>query len=78
MPTTSQRDWRSLALIFLAVVLVLVLWQQVFMMTGLLWWNAPQATVRVSPPRPLATGQLDTSWVDLGAFLGTHPEWEPR
>lgn len=59
-------------------LLVLLAWHQVFVMTGVLWWNAPQSTARVNTPAPLPEVHLDTTWVDTQAFLKTHPEWNPR
>lgn len=59
-------------------LLVLMAWHQVFVMTGVLWWNAPQSSARVQVPAPLPEAKLDTTWVDTRAFLKTHPEWNPR
>jgi hypothetical protein len=60
-------------LVVVAILCLAVLWQQVFAMTGLLWWNAPAEAARW--PRP-ATPRLpvyDTSWVDVDAYMHTHP-----
>jgi hypothetical protein len=62
----------------LGVLLVLLAWHQVFAMTGVLWWNAPQNSARVAVPAPLPEARLNTAWVDPVAFLKTHPEWNPR
>ncbi len=62
----------------LGALLVLLAWHQVFVMTGVLWWNAPQSTATVAVPPPLPEANLNTAWVNPGAFLKTHPEWDPR
>lgn len=62
----------------LGALLVLLAWHQVFAMTGVLWWNAPQSTAAVDVPAPLPESGLDTAWVDTRAFLKTHPEWNPH
>jgi hypothetical protein len=72
---------RNLIITVLLVLLVAVLWQQVFAMTGVLWWNAPGGVAaqaaRTPAPPPLELRAPKTGWVDLGAFLKTHPRWEP-
>ena len=73
---------RNMIATVILVVLVAVLWHQVFAMTGLLWWNAPGGTqaanlARPAPPPPLKIRPPDTSWVNLQAYLKTHPRWEP-
>lgn len=62
----------------LGTLLVLLAWHQVFLMTGVLWWNAPQSSGEVAVPKPLLPAQLDTAWVNPQAFLKTHPEWNPH
>lgn len=64
----------------LAIVALLalgLLWQQVFVMTGLLWWDATGDAQRVPRPKPPTIQPPDTDWVDLQAYLGTHPVWRP-
>lgn len=58
------------------LVALVALWYGVFMLTGLLWWNAPRGNP-VSPPRPIAIAVPTTAWVDLGAYQRTHPFWLP-
>jgi hypothetical protein len=62
----------------LSALLVLLAWHQVFLMTGVLWWNAPQSSADVAVPPPLTEARLDTAWVDPQAFHKTHPEWNPH
>ena len=73
---------RNLLATLILIIIVAVLWHQVFAMTGLLWWNAQggvqSANVpRPAPPPPLSLRPVNTSWVDLRAYLKTHPRWEP-
>jgi hypothetical protein len=72
---TQRRSYLTYAVL---AVLVLLAWHQVFAMTGVLWWDAPQSAASVAVPAPLPEAQLSTSWVDPPAFLKTHPEWNPR
>ena len=73
---------RSMVATVILVIVVAVLWHQVFAMTGLLWWNAPGGgqvanVSRPAAPPPLQIRPPDTSWVNLQAYLKTHPRWEP-
>ena len=72
---------RNIVTMVILVILVAALWHQVFAMTGLLWWNAPggaqTANVSRPAPPPLRIRPPDTSWVNLQAYLKTHPRWEP-
>ena len=72
---TQRRPYLAYAVL---AVLVLLAWQQVFAMTGVLWWDAPQCATPVALPVPLPESRLITFWVDPQAFLKTHPEWNPR
>ena len=74
--TIITRKPMLMALIGLA--LVLLLWHQVFVMTGVLWWNAPQPGQRLPAFTPVVLTPPDTHQIDLQAFLQTHPEWKPR
>ena len=65
---------KTLAVIAIAIVLAL-LWQQVFAMTGLLWWNASAALQKYPRPAPPHITPPPTDWVDLNAYLHTHPVW---
>ncbi len=69
---------KTVLLYLVGLALVLLLWHQVFVMTGVLWWNAPQPGQRLPAPAPLALTPPDTSQIDLQAFLETHPQWNPR
>lgn len=70
---------RDLIVTLALVLIVAALWHQVFAMTGVLWWNAPEAAVaaRPAPPPPLVLRSPDAAAVDLGAYLRTHPTWAP-
>ncbi len=59
--------------VVMAVVLA-GLWYGVFELTGLLWWNAAGGGT-VPPPAPVVFEAVDTEWVDLDAYLRTHPRW---
>ncbi len=62
----------------LVTVLVLgALWQQVFSMTGVLWWDAPRLEKPIPRPVPPRIAPPPTDWVDLKAYLRTHPVWTP-
>jgi hypothetical protein len=78
MVVKQGMNWKSVVLCLAALLAILLLWQQVFVMTGLLWWNAPRAVAPVTPPSALAQPHPDTNWVDLQAYQNTHPEWNPR
>ncbi len=67
--------YRTWLLVALAVLMIGLAWHQVFLMTGILWWDAPQTVVRQPAPPPLQLEPLDTSWVDLSAWQRTHPVW---
>ena len=75
----SLSDSQRKALLYaLLALLIVALWHQVFRATGVLYWDAPQSGDRVPAPAPLEVSPPDTTGVDLGAFLKTHPEWNPR
>ena len=65
---------RGVALTVLALVLLAVLWQQVFAMTGVLWWDAPTDKPYARPAAPRLP-VLQTGWVNVDTYLKTHPEW---
>lgn len=69
---------RRLLLYLLGLILVLLAWNRVFVMTGVLWWNAPAGGHIVATPAPLPEPPVDVSWVDPQAFVKTHPEWNPH
>lgn len=68
---------RNLIIYLVGLLMVLVLWHQVFLMTGVLWWNAPQPAQRLPALAPLQLPAPNTQAVDLKAFLSTHPTWNP-
>ena len=72
---TNQR-LRRWTLAMVGMVLLGLLWQQVFLMTGLLWWNAPARGEAVKRPDPPRFRAPSTDWVDLDAYLRTHPVWQ--
>jgi hypothetical protein len=57
------------------LVVMGLLWRQVFVMTGILWWQAPRASDRPAPPPPAQFKQAPTGWVDLPAYQKTNPVW---
>jgi hypothetical protein len=72
--TSKARQW---LLVLVAIGLLVGLWRQVFVMTGVLWWDAPHDKTAVARPAPPHIPQPDTAWVDLGAYLHTHSVWQP-
>ena len=73
MKTSRQRQIGGIAAF---LVVMGLLWRQVFAMTGLLWWQAPQAADHPAPPPPAQFKQLSTAWVDLPAYQKTNPVWQ--
>lgn len=69
---------RHLILYVLGLLVVLLLWHQVFVMTGVLWWNAPAPGQRLAALEPLDLQRPDTHLVDLDMYLAAHTEWRPR
>lgn len=69
---------RSILFYLVGFALVLLLWHQVFVMTGVLWWNAPQPAQRLPAFSPVVITPPDTHEIDLQAFLHTHPQWNPH
>jgi|LSQX01.3.fsa_nt_gb hypothetical protein len=67
--------YRSWLLAVVAIILIGVAWHQVFVMTGILWWDAPDTAVHLAPPPPLALAPPDTGWVDLEVWQRNHPIW---
>lgn len=72
--TPRLRGW---AMTLAAAVVLGLLWFQVFLMTGVLWWAAPSAEVPVERPDPPRFRPPATDWVDVDAYLRTHPVWMP-
>ena len=69
---------RRLLLYVVGLCLVLLAWNRVFVLTGVLWWNAPAGQHAVATPAPLPEPRIDVSWADPQAFVKTHPEWNPH
>jgi len=65
-------------LIILGALAVLLLWQQVFAMTGVLWWNAPAPAERLPALETVTLPPPDIRLVDLPAYQAAHPEWRPQ
>jgi len=63
------------ALALVGIVLLCLLWHQVFTMTGLLWWDAPDRQQPVARPAVVEIAPPDKDWVDVEAYLNTHPIW---
>jgi hypothetical protein len=57
------------------LIVVALLWRQVFLMTGILWWQAPRPADRPTAPPPAVFAPISTDWIDLHAFLRTQPVW---
>jgi hypothetical protein len=72
-----NRRIRTVA-ILLGILAVLLLWHQVFVMTGVLWWNAPVPAQQLAGFQPLNLPRPDISLVDLDAYFAAHPEWRPQ
>ena len=72
-----NRKYRTLY-ILLGLLAIVLLWHQVFAMTGVLWWNAPAAGERLPAFETLRLQAPDTHFVSLDAYLATHPEWRPQ
>ncbi|NLJ36587.1 MAG: hypothetical protein GX358_10220 [candidate division WS1 bacterium] len=67
--------YRSWLLAFVAIIVIGIAWHQVFVMTGILWWDAPEPTMQPAPPPPLVLTMPDTSWVDLSVWQRNYPVW---
>ena len=59
------------------IVVVVLLWQQVFTMTGVSRWHEPPVVEHPAPPEPISIAPLATGWVDLKLYQQTHPVWQP-
>ena len=68
---TTLTRWGLVAFL----VVVGLLWRQVFLMTGILWWQAPRPAERPVPPPPAVFAPASTNWIDLGAFQRAQPVW---
>lgn len=76
MPDKSKTIWRTWVFGLIAVLALAFLWQQVFAMTGVLWWNAPVAQEPFARPEPPKFPTLHKDWVDVDTYLKNHPEWK--
>ena len=65
------------ALILGIIVVMALLWQQVFTMTGVSRWQQPPGIERPAPPEPITIEPLPTGWVDLKRYQESHPVWQP-
>jgi hypothetical protein len=72
MKVSRQRQIGGIAVFLVVVGLV---WRQVFVMTGILWWEAPRAAQRPAPPAAAVFKQTPSNWVDLPAYGKTNPVW---
>ena len=57
------------------LVAMALLWRGVFMMTGILWWQAPRPEARPTPPPPAQFRPANTDWIDLNAYRRNNPFW---
>lgn len=69
---------KTIFIYLVGLALVVLLWHQVFLMTGVLWWNAPEPGQRLPAFPAQVLTPPSTQHVDLQAFLQTHPEWNPH
>jgi len=74
-PVTARGKLKRIALIAIAVLVLAVCWHQVFAMTGLLWWAAPQEQQTVARPEAPTITEPDKDWVDVDTYLRTHSVW---
>jgi hypothetical protein len=72
MRFSRRRQIRAIAIFLVTVGL---LWRQVFVMTGILWWQAPQAANRPAPPPAAHFREASTNWIDLPAYQKANPVW---
>ncbi|NLO74731.1 MAG: hypothetical protein GX100_11580 [candidate division WS1 bacterium] len=71
----TQRSRLTIWALAAFLLVTALLWRQVFVMTGILWWQAPQPAERPLPPPPAVFAPADTDWVDLEIYLRNHPVW---
>lgn len=64
-------------LLLAGLLIIFGLWHSVFLMTGVLWWNAPTPTHRLPPLEPIVIARPDIQFVDLEGYLAAHPHWRP-
>ena len=67
----QQAIWGLVAFL----VVTALLWRQVFLMTGILWWQAPRPASRPVPPPAVTFAPVTTDWIDLPTYLRHHPAW---
>ncbi len=69
--------WLKIALIIVILLGVGVLWNQIFIITGIIGSQSAMSIGPVPPPNPPEIKEPRTDWVDLQIYLRTHPVWEP-
>ncbi|MCX7600203.1 MAG: hypothetical protein N2512_15250 [Armatimonadetes bacterium] len=69
-------DWRRVLCALLLAVVLVALWNAVFVVTGLV--EQPPAPPKVARPPAMVLPQADTGWVNLDAWRRTHPSWTPQ
>ncbi len=73
----TNEQLRRRVLVVMAVLVLALLWHQVFVMTGVLWWNAPAQATPVTRPHAPRLRAPASGWVDVDTYLRTHPVWVP-
>lgn len=69
--------WVKVALIVVILLGIGLLWNQVFVITGIIGPDSGLAIGKVPPPAPPDIKDPRTDWVDLQIYLRTHPVWQP-
>ncbi len=73
----ARRSWLWIVLILIMLAGVALLWQQVFVITGIVSTSSTEPAIKLPPPTPPEIEPVSTDWVDLEVYLETHPRWEP-
>ncbi|HEY3397126.1 MAG TPA: hypothetical protein VGM19_05635 [Armatimonadota bacterium] len=71
----KQSRRRQLGALAIFLVVVGLMWREVFVLTGILWWQAPRSADRPAPPPPAQFKTPATDWIDLQVYYKSHPEW---
>lgn len=68
-----------LRVVLLVILLVGIglLWNQVFVITGIVGSSPNAAISPLPPPPPPEIKPVSTDWVDLEVYLRNHPTWQP-
>ena len=69
--------WLKIALIVVILLGVGVLWNQIFVITGIIGSQSAMSIGQVPPPNPPEINDPRTDWVALQIYLRPHPVWQP-